>query len=279
MHKPSKKLQMNDEIRTRPTLLSRLRTNTDDKAWLRFYEMYEGVILSMSRMWGLSEATSRDVLQEVMLAVNRMSKTFTYDRENRVFIANPDGLDGTKGKKHGGFRQWLFVVTKRAIWKHRYNAQREREVLFSDLSNDSADGGRDLIEQIKDDDASPDTIVDEESERNYTMALFEQAIRLLPQCTKRSHPRKLALFLALKLPQVFETTLASSSSPLPAEHMMEIKALARLPRDGAGCLTKPAIMTHYKMSSNHVDKEVKFIKDKLAEIFADLRAGRDPRDS
>jgi DNA-directed RNA polymerase specialized sigma24 family protein len=279
MHRPSKKPQLNDEIRTRPTLLSRLRSNTDGEAWLRFYEMYQGVILGMSRMWGLSEATSRDVLQEVMLAVNRMSKTFSYDRDKRVFIANPDRLESTPGKKHGGFRQWLFVVTKRAIWKHRYSATSEREVLFSDLSNDSGDGGRDLIEQIKDDDASPDTIVDEESERNYSMALFEEAVRLLPQCTKRSHPRKLALFLALKLQKVFDTTLAARSSPLPYEHTMEMKALARLPRDASGCITKPAIMAHYKMSSNHVDKEVQAIKNKLAEIFADLRAGRDPRDS
>jgi hypothetical protein len=84
--------------------------------------------------------------------------------------------------------------------------------------------------------------------------------------------------LALKQPHVFDSIAHMDSDPLPPGHMSEIRALHQLKEDQRGELTKQMIMTHYSISSNHVDQEVKAIKLKLAAIFADLRSGRDPRE-
>jgi DNA-directed RNA polymerase specialized sigma24 family protein len=279
MHNSHKKDPLADEVRTRATLLSRLGSESDNDAWLRFYEMYQGVILGMARKWGLSEAASWDVLQEVMLAVNRISKSFSYDRENGVFIANAKEAGAEPSKERGGFRQWLFTVIKRAIWRHCYNPKRKREVLFSDMAGHDGDKGRDFIDKLSFDAMAPDTALEEKSEDDYAMALFEQSVRLLPECTKRAHPRKVAIFLALKQPHVFATIVEATSPPLPPPHMAEIKALNDLPRDSSGLITKAEIMKHYNILSNHLDQEVKAVKTKLAAIYTDLRSGRDPRES
>ncbi|MFZ4594872.1 MAG: RNA polymerase sigma factor [Verrucomicrobiaceae bacterium] len=279
MHSSHKKDPQADEVRTRATLLGRLGSESDNDAWLRFYEMYKGVILGMARKLGLSEATSWDVLQEVMLAVNRVSKSFSYDRENGVFIANAAEAGTEPSKARGGFRQWLFTVIKRAIWKHRYNPKRKREVLFSDMVGHDGDKDRDFIDKLSFDAEAPDAALEKKSEDDYSMALFEQAICLLPECTKKAHPRKIAIFLALKQPHVFATIVEATSPPLPPPHMAEMKALNSLPRDASGLITKAVILKHYNILSNHLDQEVKAVKTKLAAIYTDLRSGRDPRES
>lgn len=268
-----------DEIRTRPTLLGKLSSDSNEDAWVRFYEMYQGVILSMARRWGLPETTAWDVLQEVMLAVNRISHSFSYDSEKRVFLANTAGAAVDEPVKRGGFRQWLFTVVKRTIWKHRYGTRRERELSFSDLSGSHDEKGlREYYDRTPSPDPSPDAITEEKAESDYRLSLLESAIRLLPECTKRSHPRKTAIFLALKQPHVFDSIAQTHSDLLPSGHMSEIRALYQLKANHHGELTKPVIMTHYSISSNHVDQEVKAIKLKLAAIFTDLRSGRDPRE-
>jgi DNA-directed RNA polymerase specialized sigma24 family protein len=268
-----------DEIRTRPTLLGKLSSGSDGDAWVRFYEMYQGVILGMARRWGLPEATAWDVLQEVMLAVNRISHSFSYDSEKRVFLANTANTGADEPGKRGGFRQWLFTVVKRTIWKHRYGARRERELSFSDLAGSEDEKGlREYYDRMPSPDPSPDAISEERAESDYRLSLLESAIRLLPECTKRSHPRKTAIFLALKQPHVFDAIAHTDADPLPPGHMAEIRALHQLKTNHGGELTKPMVMTHYSISSNHVDQEVKAIKLKLAEIFTDLRSGRDPRE-
>lgn len=268
-----------DEIRTRPTLLGKLSSGSNEDAWVRFYEMYQGVILGMARRWGLPESTSWDVLQEVMLAVNRISHSFSYDAEKRVFLANTANAAPDEPARRGGFRQWLFTVVKRAIWKHRYGSRRERELSFSDLASFQDEKGlREYYDRTPSPDPSPDEITEEKAESDYRLSLLENAIRLLPECTKRSHPRKTAIFLALKQPHVFDSIAQMDSNPLPPGHMSEIRALHQLKESHRGELTKQLIMTHYSISSNHVDQEVKAIKLKLASIFADLRSGRDPRE-
>lgn len=267
------------ELRTRVTILYRLGSESDDEAWLRFYEIYQGVILGMARKSGLSETTSWDVLQDVMLAVNRVSKSFSYDRETGIFIANGAETGTDHSKSLGGFRQWLFTVIKRAIWKHLYNPKRKREVLFSDMVGHDGDEGRDFVDKLSFDGDAPDAALVKKSEDDYSMALFEQAICLLPVCTKKAHPRKIAIFLALKQPHVFASIVEATSPPLPPLHMAEMKALNGLPRDASGLITKAVILKHYNILSNHLDQEVKAVKTKLAAIYTDLRSGRDPRES
>ncbi|WP_395752133.1 RNA polymerase sigma factor [Prosthecobacter sp.] len=274
----NKKNPQADSLLTRATLINGLG-GADDKIWLDFYKLYEGVIRGMARKWNLGEEASWDVVQDVMLQINRVSKSFLYDRDKRVFIANAEESAAAiaEGREFGGFRQWLFTVIKRAIWK-RYNApRRKREVLFSDMADHDADQAQAYMDSLTVEHETPDALLEKKSQDAYSLSLFEQAIRLLPSCTKKAHPRKIAIFLALKQPHVFAAILEAPTAPLPPAHMTEMKALNRLPRDESGVITKSAILKHYDILSNHLDQEVRAVKKKLASIYTDLQSGRDPR--
>lgn len=258
-----------DDIPTRATLIHRLSSGNDEEAWEQFYQIYQGVIMGMARRWGLGETAGCDVMQDVMLSVSKVAGGFSYDKEQRVFLAK---AQEDSAKARGGFRQWLFTVVKRAIWKQRYDSRHRREISFCDMSEEG-----DWAGNIPAAGPTPDEALNEKSENDYALALLEQAIRFLPACTRRSHPRKVAIFLALKQPHVFDNILKSPEPPLPAGHVNEIRTLGKLPKDADGLISKQSIMNHYSISSNHLDQEVKAIKDKLKEIFSDLRNGRDPR--
>lgn len=79
---------------TRPSLLLRVRTASDERAWSEFVEIYTPLIFGFARRRGLQEADAADLAQEVMRAVARHMSGFTYE-PNR-----------------GTFRSWLFTVTR-----------------------------------------------------------------------------------------------------------------------------------------------------------------------
>jgi DNA-directed RNA polymerase specialized sigma24 family protein len=266
-----------DHLQTSITLLSQLASNQTD-AWHQFYQIYQGVILGVARRMGLDESSATDVLQEVMIDFSKISHQFTYDATQRVFIANPDA-DRQKARAAapmGGFRQWLFMVVKRKVWKHQ---RKRRDITFTELAGDGESNAAQRHLQLVDPEPTPDLKLEAKSQHNYAMALLEEAIRLLPDCTKRSHPRKLVIFLALKQPHVF-AVLPQKLHLLPEAYQNEVRALHELcDPQGVSALTKEMIMQHYQMSANHVDQEVKAIKGKLASIVSDLASGKDPRES
>ena len=57
-----------DTLRTRPTLLSKVRRG-DEEGWNEFYELYEDFIYSAATSTGLSHQESRDIVQATMLTV------------------------------------------------------------------------------------------------------------------------------------------------------------------------------------------------------------------
>jgi RNA polymerase sigma-70 factor (ECF subfamily) len=83
-----------DSLRTRASLLVRLRDARDRSAWGQFVEIYTPLIHGFCRARGLQEADAADVCQEVLRAVSRGAGRFEY---------NP-----AKGK----FRNWLFTVVR-----------------------------------------------------------------------------------------------------------------------------------------------------------------------
>jgi len=67
-----------DTLKTRPTLLSKVRRGDED-GWSRFYEFYEDFIYSAARAAGLSHEEARDVLQETMITVQNYVAGFVAD--------------------------------------------------------------------------------------------------------------------------------------------------------------------------------------------------------
>lgn len=73
-----------DTLKTRPTLLSKVRRGDED-GWSRFYELYEDFIYCAARGAGLSHEESRDLVQETMITVRNYISDFIPDEGRARF--------------------------------------------------------------------------------------------------------------------------------------------------------------------------------------------------
>jgi RNA polymerase sigma factor (sigma-70 family) len=90
---------MNDELldATSTTLLGRVASSTGDTAaWELFVGVYGPKIRGWCKRWGLQDADSEDVTQDVLLCMAQRMQTFTYDPAR-------------------SFRGWLHTVTNNAL--------------------------------------------------------------------------------------------------------------------------------------------------------------------
>src|SRR5579885_2574312 len=125
-----------EDSRTRVTLLGRLRHDPSDQtAWAEFVEHYGPKIYGWCRKWGLQEADTQDVTQNVLLKLSRKLQEFRYDPAR-------------------SFRAWLKTLTQHA-WSD-FVESRQRAGLGS---GDSAVGRLllsvvardDLVKQLEED--------------------------------------------------------------------------------------------------------------------------------
>jgi len=104
-----------DTIRTRPSLLKRLRDLGDHTSWSEFFEIYWRLIFNVALKAGLTESEAEDVVQEAMLSVAKLMPDFKY---------NP---------AIGSFRGFLLQVTRRRIVDQF--RKRKPEICASDFIN------------------------------------------------------------------------------------------------------------------------------------------------
>ncbi len=81
-------------IRTRATLLERMKDLNDQASWQEFFDIYWKLIYGVARKAGLSDAEAQDVVQETLSAVAKNMPGFTY---------NP---------AIGTFKAWLLTLTR-----------------------------------------------------------------------------------------------------------------------------------------------------------------------
>ncbi len=74
-------------IRTRATLLSRLKNWDDQSSWQEFFDIYWKLIYGVARKAGLSEAEAQDVVQETLFSVAKHLPKFKYDPALGTFKA------------------------------------------------------------------------------------------------------------------------------------------------------------------------------------------------
>jgi RNA polymerase sigma factor (sigma-70 family) len=86
----------NESLRTRHSLLARLKDWEDQISWREFFDTYWRLIYAVARKAGLSDAEAQDVVQETVLAVAKKIGDFK---------AQPDG----------SFKGWLLQITRRRI--------------------------------------------------------------------------------------------------------------------------------------------------------------------
>ncbi len=84
-------------LRTRPSLLLRLRDAADGDAWRVFVDTYAPLLYRWCRRQGLQDADAADVSQEALLQVVRCIQRFEYQPER------------------GRFRDWLGLVIRRRL--------------------------------------------------------------------------------------------------------------------------------------------------------------------
>lgn len=84
------------------TLLQRLKDKQDEDAWAELSEVYEPLLTRWVRMHEIQDADADDLVQEVLVAINRHSVSFEHNGHA------------------GAFRKWLRVTLHnriRAYWK------------------------------------------------------------------------------------------------------------------------------------------------------------------
>lgn len=131
---------------TRASLLLRLRDPQDHEAWVEFVTLYEPVTYRLLRRHGLQDADAREVMQDLLMAVNR-----SIDRWDPA-------------KERGSFRGWLQRVVRNLVIN--WLKQRQRRAI--------AAGGSDLqamLERLPDD-SGPETV---EFDQELRRAQFQRA--------------------------------------------------------------------------------------------------------
>ena len=88
---------MADSVRTRPSLLARIKNTGDRQAWAEFVDIYAPLIYGFALKHGLQDADAADLTQEVLGAVARSAARLDYD------------------PRKGTFRGWLFRVVRNEL--------------------------------------------------------------------------------------------------------------------------------------------------------------------
>ncbi|HXJ57502.1 MAG TPA: sigma-70 family RNA polymerase sigma factor [Verrucomicrobiae bacterium] len=161
-----KRQRLNDEqIRTRASLLIRLKNLDDDKSWHDFFETYWKLIYRVARQVSLTDAEAQDVVQETMVHLAKKMPAFNYD------------------PAIGSFKSWLLIKVRWAsIEQLRKRGRFQADAATSDETHTR------LIDNVPD----PVSLVPEQVwEEQWKNHLLEMATTNIQS---RVHPRSYQLY-------------------------------------------------------------------------------------
>ena len=87
----------NDSYKTNPSLIERIKQESDAKGWERFFDIYSPLLLRYSYSLGLNYGEAEDLVQETVISVSKTIKNFQYDPSKC------------------SFKSWLFMIVKRRL--------------------------------------------------------------------------------------------------------------------------------------------------------------------
>jgi RNA polymerase sigma factor (sigma-70 family) len=102
-------------LRTRPSLLIRIRDGADAESWRTFVTIYAPIVYRYACRRGLQDADAADLTQEVMGKVARAIRTFEYCPER------------------GRFRDWLLTIARQRVAQFHECRARSPEQLLSSV--------------------------------------------------------------------------------------------------------------------------------------------------
>ncbi len=145
-----------DELKTRVTLLTRLRDQEDQRAWAEFVELYAPIMYNFVSKRGLQKADVEDVVQNTLRAIAGAIQQFEYDSSK------------------GTFRSWLFRVLRSKLADHFRKAARQEHGT-----------GRSTMIRVIEETPSEDEQADWETE--YHRHVFKWAVkRVQPQVNEQT---------------------------------------------------------------------------------------------
>lgn len=96
-------------LRTRQSLLARVKGERDESAWQEFYQMYWRAVYGYAIHFGMPPQAAEDIVQEVFIKLLRRLPEFCYDR------------------RKGRFLSWVKTVTRSTVIDHYRRLQRRME--------------------------------------------------------------------------------------------------------------------------------------------------------
>ena len=151
-------------VRTRTTLIHRLKDWQDQASWQEFFDTYWKLIYGLALKSGLTETEAQEVVQETMISVAKHIPTFKYDR------------------KIGSFKAWLFNMTR---WRITDQFRKRRPHVR--MSKEAGANGCEALLNVDSTTHELDEMWDAEWEKN----LLDAAISKLK---RRLNPQKYQIF-------------------------------------------------------------------------------------
>src|SRR5437867_11135457 len=98
-----------DPIRTRASLLARLKDWEDQASWQECHDTYWRLIYNFALKQGIAEDEAKDIVQETLLSVAKAIREFQYDPERC------------------SFKSWLLSVTRDRVTEQLRRDRRQHE--------------------------------------------------------------------------------------------------------------------------------------------------------
>jgi len=138
---------MDDQPKTRTTLLLRLQTEPDQDAWSDFVDIYSPVVFRVARRNGLQDADASDLVQDVLQSVFKSLSNYDVRR--------------------GLFRNWLMGVVKNRLNDFRSRHRRA----------ESGSGDTEVQKRLEEVPAATEMELEALWDQEYQAAVFQWAVK------------------------------------------------------------------------------------------------------
>jgi RNA polymerase sigma-70 factor (ECF subfamily) len=162
-------------LRTRPSLLFRVRSWEDSTSWGEFHRLYRKLVYGLARRSGLAHADAEDVTQDVF---KRVAETI------HQFESDPN---------RGTFRGWLMNLTRWRI-ADRFNAKPKHEY-HSVRKHDDTGGRTATIERVPEEGSA-----DADWEKEWQRHLLDAACERIAKRVKARHYQVFDLYIRQQWP-------------------------------------------------------------------------------
>ena len=153
-----------ETLKTRPSLIEKLRDQDDSQSWERFYEIYSPLLFRFSQSLGMSASEAEDLVQETVISVSKSITNYRYEPAKC------------------SFKSWLFMIVKRRLIDLRRSQFRRKNELHDSL--DQPEGG---IDQHKLIDSGNSTPGEELWDNDWEKFVRERAYEILKKTAKIEH--------------------------------------------------------------------------------------------